>query len=349
MRHGSDPTPRVRALNPSVPVVLDEIVAKAMDKEPAARYASASELANDLRLVQDALRFGRTLTWPLRTNAAAPAPPAKTVAAARTPKAASPGRVAPRMSAIREDDEDYGRPERDVPAWASVGLALTACVAVSMVAVYFVLNLNRPRMVSVPSVTHLTFEEARASFDKAKLTIKRGKEEPSYREAAGLVIDTDPPSETRVREGSAVTANLSAGPASVKVPRLEGMTTDQARSALEKLGLELGGDPKRVNVLKAKDDTIVEQDPKANAPLARGDAVKVTVQDDTLPKPVIHFYNYTLDVDLSELPERTRVKVELEDLNGRRVIEDRRRRPGDPLSVTAPGQGRRGDLAHLLR
>lgn len=39
---------RPRRLNPTVPLDLETVVLKAMDKEPAGRYASAAELANDL-------------------------------------------------------------------------------------------------------------------------------------------------------------------------------------------------------------------------------------------------------------------------------------------------------------
>ena len=43
-----EPTP-LRRLNPAVPRDLETIVLKAMAKEPAARYATAQELADDLR------------------------------------------------------------------------------------------------------------------------------------------------------------------------------------------------------------------------------------------------------------------------------------------------------------
>ncbi len=47
--------PRPSQLNPSVPDMLDLIVAKALHKDLAARYQSASEFAADLRLCRDAL------------------------------------------------------------------------------------------------------------------------------------------------------------------------------------------------------------------------------------------------------------------------------------------------------
>ena len=338
MRHSTEPTPRVRSLNPSVPVVLEEIVAKAMDKDPAARYATAGELANDLRLVQDALRFGRTLSWPLRPATAA-VPPTKAPVSARTPKAATPGRVAPKMSAIRDDDDDYGKPERDVPAWASIGLALVACVAVSLLAVYFVLNLNRPRLVNVPSVRNLSFNEARTSLERAKLSLKMGERVPDGEVEAERVLATDPPAEARVREGSTVVAKVSAGPAAVAVPKLEGMTPDSARSMLEKVGLTLDDAMERVNKPGGSDGKIVSQEPAAGTSLSREGKVKVTVHDASLPAPEVRRYDYTLNVDLAELQDRTRVKIELEDLDGKREVQNRRRRPGETFSVTERGKG----------
>lgn len=341
MRHSTDPTPRVRALNGSVPAVLDEIVAKAMDKDPAGRYANAGELAADLRLVQDALRFGRTLSWPLRTSASPTpvTPPAKAPASARTPKAAAPGRVAPRMSALRDEEEDYGKPERDVPAWASIGLALVACVAVSLLAVYFVLNLNRPQLVTVPSVRNLDVADARSNFERVKLTLKLGEKVANDRVEAGRVLSTDPPQQSRVREGTTVVAQVSAGPLNVTVPDLAGLTPDTARTVLEKQNLALDDTQDHENKTGAKDGTITKQDPPAKASTARDGRVRVTVQDDGLPPPEVHRYDYTLHVDLAELRDPTNVRITLQDDNGKREVESRRRRPGESFPVTERARG----------
>jgi tRNA A-37 threonylcarbamoyl transferase component Bud32/TolB-like protein len=48
----SSPVPLPSALNGAVPPVLDAIVAKAMAREPAQRYRSAAEMADDLRRVE---------------------------------------------------------------------------------------------------------------------------------------------------------------------------------------------------------------------------------------------------------------------------------------------------------
>jgi eukaryotic-like serine/threonine-protein kinase len=54
----SRPTPRVSEVVPSVPPALDAIVAKAMAKDPADRYQSAADMAEDLRNAEQECRPG---------------------------------------------------------------------------------------------------------------------------------------------------------------------------------------------------------------------------------------------------------------------------------------------------
>lgn len=86
-------TPRPpSATNPAVPAMLDLIVARALQKQPAERYQSAAEFASDLRSCLAELAGGRgpqlagTATAPPSASASTPAqvgvPPEKTAAAA---------------------------------------------------------------------------------------------------------------------------------------------------------------------------------------------------------------------------------------------------------------------------
>ncbi len=52
------PAPRVSDLQPGVPTDLDEIVARAMARDPSARFQAASELRDALIVVKDAVRTG---------------------------------------------------------------------------------------------------------------------------------------------------------------------------------------------------------------------------------------------------------------------------------------------------
>jgi eukaryotic-like serine/threonine-protein kinase len=105
----SRPSPPSR-LNPAVPAVVDLIVAKALEKDPASRYADAGELAADLR---------RALAQVASSPAAAEIVLEKTQAIERTQV------IAPeRTQAIRPERTQATAPER-TQAIQSIGLHLS--------------------------------------------------------------------------------------------------------------------------------------------------------------------------------------------------------------------------------
>ncbi|MDQ3590462.1 MAG: protein kinase, partial [Actinomycetota bacterium] len=55
MKHINDPAPHPREANPAVPEDVDALVVRLLAKAPEDRYASAAELAEDLRRVRDGL------------------------------------------------------------------------------------------------------------------------------------------------------------------------------------------------------------------------------------------------------------------------------------------------------
>jgi hypothetical protein len=56
--HLNDPAPSARTIAPAVPVLLDEVIARAMAKAPADRFASAGELATSMQRALEAARSG---------------------------------------------------------------------------------------------------------------------------------------------------------------------------------------------------------------------------------------------------------------------------------------------------
>ena len=74
-KHLTSPIPGIRQINPSVPTVVEEFIKKALAKHPQNRYTNARSMMSDLRMIQDALRFGRNLEWPIKgSEANLPAP-----------------------------------------------------------------------------------------------------------------------------------------------------------------------------------------------------------------------------------------------------------------------------------
>jgi serine/threonine-protein kinase len=276
LRHANTPTPNIRSINPSVPVVLDEIVKKAMSKNPADRYLNAGELLSDLRILQDALRFGRALSWPLRGASGA----------VNHTAAVQPQPVAPRMGAVREKiDERDARAERDVPVWMIVAFTFLCGVVLAIVIGWMYFNLNKPKLVQVPNIRGSSSSEAKAALEAIHLKMRVVAHEPSERVEMDRVIDVDPPPNTEMPQGGSVKVTLSAGSRLVAVPDLSKNTVDGAKTILGNLNLEMDPTVGKAYAAGASADEIVKQVPAANSKVERGSQVKVFIDDPSLAPP----------------------------------------------------------------
>lgn len=353
LQHASSPTPSVRAVNPSVPTVLDEIVKKAMAKQPSQRYATAGEMGADLRLLQDALRFGRQLTWPLRPTIPAPtAPTGKNETPKTNPKVKvtpQPQRVAPRMSAILEDDpEDHSRrerKERDVPVWMLLFTTFLAAVALALVGFWVVFNLNKPRTVAIPNITGLSVTEARDVLKGAKLELRVGSRQANDKVESDHVIDVNPEAGEKIREGGTVNVTVSLGSRMVAVPDLKGLTLDKAKTVLGNLNLDVDDTVLHEPDPNIAEGLIVATIPEAKMSVERQSRVRVTLssgkvgQISSTSRLLQDGCEYSLRVKLADITEPTQVRVEMVDDEGMRVIHNAKHRPGDSFDGSWVGKG----------
>jgi serine/threonine-protein kinase len=93
----------------------------------------------------------------------------------------------------------------------------------------------------------------------------------------GFVIRTEPAGGATVKKGDQVTVFVSEGPEPVEVPNLIGQTEDQARSALEALGLVIRVNAATVEVSPEMDGLVAEQLPAAGTEVEPGTTVSVTL------------------------------------------------------------------------
>ncbi|QYN35830.1 Stk1 family PASTA domain-containing Ser/Thr kinase [Pseudonocardia sp. DSM 110487] len=269
-QHVREEPRRPSELNPSIPSSLDAVVLKALSKNPLNRYQSSAEMRSDLVRV----RNGQAPMAPLvmsddeRTAmiASSPAAPTRRIN----------GRHAPAPS--DNYDDYYDEPPRRSTAKV-IGVAVVVVLALSVVGFFAYQVLSgppAPQTVSVPVVTNMTETEARNQLIAAGLRPGDPQPQESTVEQKGRVISTDPQVGTPVDERSSVTLIVGSGPATVTVPRLEGMTPQQAEAALQAEGLELGqqrpqetADPSQVN-------KVINSNPRA------GDSAKGGAQVDII-------------------------------------------------------------------
>ena len=282
MRQQNEPVPSPRALNNGVPRSLDGVVMKALQPRPADRYASVTDLLNDLKAIRDALRFGKPLSWnPLdREQAAAPseaaAPPRATPAAepaAATPRPviANPGVARMPPMAGRDDS---------LPAWlrvmlyAAMVLFLVAVVAGS--AIWLAL-LSKPPENRLPNLVGMRLEDALKAAGSANVRLIEHREF-SDRYPADTVFRMDVPAGQPVAAGRSVNVWVSRGSRMVWVPDLKGLSAEDAERKLREAGLTLGA------VDRAFDDdvpynAVVSQNPRAGKRVPRDLAVALTLSD----------------------------------------------------------------------
>ena len=140
------------------------------------------------------------------------------------------------------DDVEAGRViETDPAAGTEVDAGSTVTIAVST-------GPEAPATIPVPDVVGLAEADAQAALEAEGFAVTTS-EQASDEIEAGLVIETNPSAGTEVAPETAVAMAVSTGPEDVEVPEFIGMTTDEATTLAEELGLTITFvvDPNRPN------------------------------------------------------------------------------------------------------
>lgn len=337
VKHATAPPPTVRMFNPSVSTVLDEVVKKALAKTESDRYPSVRALLNDLRAVNDALRFGKNLSWPIG-------------AAAASPRATA---VAPRMGAVRPaskvqepEEEPEARYSGDVPKWLRGLVYLAVIGLVGMLGGYVYLNLSMPKTVKVPDVVGLTANEASIRLQQTGLTLRISRREQSETSPEGTILDLSPRPGQDAKEGSTVLAILSSGSRFVEVPDLRGRTVDDAKSLLASLGLELDEPVVEVRHREVEAGKVVAQVPEPRRKVERFTRVRAEVstgrsgpRSGSDPDGPRSLYKIRIGVP-DEVDESILVRVDITDAVETRTIYEQRHTAGESIEVQAEGIGK---------
>lgn len=344
--HCNTPTPSVRTLNQSVPLVLDEIVKKAMAKDPAERYQSASAMMTDLRILQDGIRFGKTLSWPLPGSGAIK--PTAPKIGQRVVSTKGPQPVAPRMSALRTDHDAEearrrAREDRDVPIWMMVVASVLFGALLVTIGAYVMLNLSKPKLITVPNVREMTLAEARKVLQPLKLDLRVKMRQINEKVEQDRILDMDPVAGSKVHEGERIKVVVSSGTRMVVVPDLTGQTVDKTKQLLSGLNLEPiiqvagGGEP-------SPESEVIRTEPSARTKVERFSRVKVLVGEKGAATPVAPptdegMVSYTYQFMLENIDQETTVKIDMTDDLGTKTVYDQKKQPGEEVVVNTRGKG----------
>jgi len=143
---------------------------------------------------------------------------------------------------------------------------------------YIVLPLyvNHSGRVTVPVVVGLAKGDAFAILKEAGLRAVEADTRPDPEHPSGVVVQQNPSANAVVKEGRHVYLSLSGGEVQVPVPSLRGRSLRDARFALERHGLKLGGVGFDTSDTYPE-NTIIAQSVGPDSRVAKGTVINITV------------------------------------------------------------------------
>ncbi|MFI5802839.1 Stk1 family PASTA domain-containing Ser/Thr kinase [Streptomyces sp. NPDC051561] len=241
-KHLNEDVPPPSAVVPGLALELDELVASATTRNPAARPFDAVELLGQAREARAALSDEQLDVVPPRAKPETPAGPTDpeertSVIPRALPTAQHTSRL--RMPLPDEPAPPRRRTGRPAPSRRQL-LTLVTAVLLLLGVGTGVWYINSGQFTQVPALLSQTESNARKKLDDAGLDVKDVERKFSDTVTRGTVMDSDPAPGDRIRSNGSVTLVLSRGPEIVKVPDLKRMPLNRARSTLKDAGLAPG-------------------------------------------------------------------------------------------------------------
>jgi serine/threonine-protein kinase len=275
MKHVNERPIPPSAVAPGIPHALDEVVLRALAKQPADRYHNADEFSDDLRRVAAGLPPAPETSEAATAVLSAPSGGSTEVLPRDRQRRA--GRTPPR----RPPDYPPGgypppakRRRRSVFPWLLViGLLIAAAAAGWYVYNRIQDQLEQSEPAAVPYVVGLDESNAKGKIVDAQLQ-PVVDHAPSKSALEGKVFRQDPQAGKRLAKDETVRIIVSTGKPQVDVPTLVGQTYDSAASNLDDRDLVA----QRTDVYSSESPGIVvSQDPKPGVRVETGTTVAVHV------------------------------------------------------------------------
>lgn len=330
-KHASGDYPSLRTEIPAVPEALDKVIQKAMEKNPLHRYVTVQRLLSDLRTVQDALRFGRPLSWPLKHETGE----------------VEETKVAPTLNAVDAEPKDEPDPkkkrkEKDVsdslPLWLSGLVYLMSTLVLVIIGAWVFFNLQKPKTLVVPDLVGKSADIAREELQSMQLELRVLREQTSDTHPRGAIISLAPAAGAEIKEGSKVNAIVSSGSRFVDLPDFRGMELSEVRELIAELNLRLEQtDIEYVRDRELPKNFVLSQTPEPLLKVERYTRVKLTLSNgnervrgsSNTNTPHQRIFELVMP---DEVEGAVEVKVEVTDGRGRRTLYENNHFARDDIS-----------------
>jgi len=264
-----------RSVNLTIPLDVERLVMRALEKDAMARYASAADMMADI---------GRCLAR-LRSSGPAPATPPVALPPRRVEKTASRPTVArarahPEPPAPRPpqgaDKEEVPVVRRRRSPYVRALQVLLVLLALMAGGIYLIWDWLHVPTVEVPSVVGMTYLEAQEVLRERGLTAEQVANRAHPEVPANHIIEQVQLPGTIVRRGRAIGLVVSLGQPTAVVPDLTRLSEREADIQLINSGLAMGGIAYEYHA-EIPEGGIISQSPRPGTRVATGTLVDVRV------------------------------------------------------------------------
>jgi serine/threonine-protein kinase len=279
---------RPSRLSPGIDPRLEEIIGRAMSKDPRMRYATADEMRKDLQRIADDTDQNDATT--VLAGAAMGAAGAagisgddKTTVLPGLPQEDSTT-VMPtvggdsKLGGQRPSDavlqnQNVGKTKSAGAKWGTAFIFILALLIIggALAYAYYVFNPSIAG-VEVPDVVNKPQIEAEALIKEAGFKVGEPVEKHDPEVEKGKVISQNPKGGSRAEEGSTVILTISLGVEMGTVPDIVNMTEVEAKKALKDAGFEADPQP-AIHSTEVGPGKVISQDPVAGSELEKGSKV----------------------------------------------------------------------------
>ena len=265
-------------INENVPKAVNDIILKAMEKEPMARYQTATQMLRDLsRALKD--------------------PDGDFVEEEDLDEG-----YTRRMDAITDDmlDDNYKKKKKKQSKLGKyfaehprmkILVIILICLVIFLGSIGItsaILNATSPKDVQIPNLVGLTEDQAKAELEKYKLNYQKTTEDYNPDYPAGQIYEQTPTyaDNYKVKENTTVSVKVSKGTETTVVPKVAGMTYDEAVQELEKNKLK--AEKVEETSKEIKEGIVISQETEANTTVNAGETIKIHVSIGTgIPQVVM--------------------------------------------------------------
>ena len=275
------------AINESIDPALESIILKAMEKNPANRFATAHDLKtalNDYLAGRMNPSFTQARTSVMSPVAAGAAGAVAGAAAANalndhTEVMQPVGNTnAKRANSGQKTYSTSNSSKKKMSPKKKAGIAIgvIAAIAIAAFAVWAITGQSSANQTEVPNVVGKTTEQAMQLIQDAGLQV--GTMDSAYDPSveAGHVSSQSPKGGNKVDKGTKVNLVVSQGTEEIEVPDLTGKTLSEAQNELAKLGFAVGSTTEETSDT-VDSGKVCGQDPKAGKSAKKGSSVNLVI------------------------------------------------------------------------